>query len=180
MTRCFVIMGVAGCGKSTVGNAVAATTDIAYVDGDDLHPEANIKKMSAGTPLDDDDRAPWLAQVGAKLGTSDGRIAIGCSALKQKYRTLITKSAGEPVAFIHLAAPQKVIAERMAQRDGHFMPTSLLDSQFADLEHLGAGELGTTVDITGPFDTVVTDVCAYVGSGGSALPPRLSPIGLGC
>jgi len=160
--RCFVLMGVAGCGKSSVGEALAANGVMTYIDGDDLHPEANVAKMSAGIPLTDADREPWLKRVGQSLGQTIGPVAIGCSALKRRYRKLLVDSAGEAVGFIHLTAPKELIAGRMAARTSHFMPTSLLDSQFADLEPLESDETGWDVDISGPLDDIVAEATARI------------------
>jgi len=129
VTQRFVLMGVSGCGKTSVGQALAAEIGITFFDGDDLHPAENIAKMSRGEPLNDADRAPWLAEVGRVLAGHDGPIAIGCSALKRSYRDIIRDNAAAPVTFLHLAAPRAVLAARVADRPGHFMPPSLLDSQ---------------------------------------------------
>ena len=150
-----IVMGVAGCGKSTVGAAVAEQLNATYSDGDDLHPATNIAKMSAGTPLNDDDRAPWLDLVGTRLREADASILVGCSALKRIYRDRITQAAGGPVTFLHLHGARAVIEERMAARTGHFMPVALLDSQFATLEPLQDDELSVIVDIDQSFDAVV-------------------------
>ncbi len=150
-----VIMGVAGSGKSAVGQALMARLGLRYIDGDDLHPPANIAKMSAGEPLSDADRSPWLADVGRTLAASPESTAIGCSALKRAYRDIIRSTAAGPVFFLHLAAAKAVIAERMAARAGHFMPLSLLDSQFEALEPLHPTELGAVVDINQPLTAVV-------------------------
>lgn len=159
----FVIMGVSGSGKSSVGAALSEKTGAPYVDGDDLHPKSNIEKMSAGIPLTDEDRWPWLAAVGERLGSHKGEIFIGCSALKHSYRDLIREKAGEPVLFIHLTGAKEVIAERMKHRPGHFMPTSLLDNQFATLEPPGEGELFVDADIGQPLDEVVRDILNKIG-----------------
>ena len=151
-----VVMGVAGCGKSTVGAAVAEQLSAIYSDGDDLHPPENIAKMSAGTPLNDDDRAPWLELVGQRLGQSDRPILVGCSALKRIYRDQIRTAAGGPVTFLHLDGTREVIEARMSARTGHFMPVALLDSQFAALEPLQDDEQAVVVDIDQPLDAVVT------------------------
>lgn len=143
-------MGVSGCGKTTVGQAFAAAIDARFVDGDDLHPPANVAKMSAGLPLTDADRWPWLTRVGAVL---TGNVVVGCSALKRVYRDRIRAGAG-PVRFLHLAGSCGVIAARMAART-HFMPLGLLDSQFAALEPLGLDEDGVTVDIDQPLAAIV-------------------------
>lgn len=153
--RCFVVMGVAGCGKSTIGAALAARLGAIYLDGDDLHPPANIAKMSAGQPLTDADRAPWLDKVGEILAQSPGTCLVGCSALKRRYRDRIRAAASEPVGFLHLAGSRHAIETRMQQRKGHFMPVSLLESQFRDLEPLEGDEAGITVDIDRPMKLVV-------------------------
>ncbi|WP_216665465.1 gluconokinase [Pseudoruegeria sp. HB172150] len=153
--RAFVVMGVAGCGKSTVGAAVARRIGATYIDGDDLHPPANIAKMSAGQPLTDADRAPWLHAVGEELRDHPGRTLIGCSALRRAYRDIIRDAAREPVGFLHLSGSRALIETRMKARKGHFMPLSLLDSQFATLEPLQDDEIGLTVDIDRPFSALV-------------------------
>lgn len=153
-----VLMGVAGSGKSTVGEALAERMSARYYDGDDLHPKANIEKMSRGEALTDEDRWPWLTKVGETLGKAEGTLIIGCSALKRSYRDCIRKEAGSDVTFVHLAGTREVIAGRMGARTGHFMPTSLLDSQFATLEPPAADEHAVTVDIDQPLDAVVSDI----------------------
>jgi gluconokinase len=151
-------MGVAGCGKSSVGAALAARLGLPYRDGDDLHPAANIARMSAGQPLTDADRWPWLIAVGAALRDRPG--IVGCSALRRAYRDRITAKAGHPVTFLHLSGDRDVIAARMAARTGHFMPPSLLDSQFATLEPPGPDENAVTVDIDRPLDAIVDALVA--------------------
>jgi gluconokinase len=151
----WVVMGVSGCGKTTVGWAFARAVGARFVDGDDLHPAGNVAKMSAGVPLTDADRWPWLDRVGQEL---TGGVVIGCSALKRVYRDRIRAVVG-PVRFLHLAGSHEVIAVRMAART-HFMPLGLLDSQFAALEPLGADEDGVTVDIDQPFEAVVAALVA--------------------
>lgn len=147
MIRNFIIMGVSGCGKSSIGIGFAQAIGASFVDGDDLHPQSNVDKMAAGMPLDDDDRAPWLAEVGTLFASTDRSLVIGCSALKRRYRDIIREAAGGPVAFLHLAGSRAVIADRMSARSDHFMPLALLDSQFADLEPPEADEISVTVDI---------------------------------
>lgn len=159
-------MGVAGCGKSTVGAALARATGAVYLDGDDLHPAVNIAKMSAGQPLTDSDRAPWLRRVGETLRDTPGPVLVGCSALRRLYRDMIRSAAAEPVGFLHLAGSRAVIEARMSLREGHFMPVSLLDSQFATLEPLGTDEAGVAVDIDQPFEAVVQCLARYLGHGG--------------
>ncbi len=155
-----IIMGVAGSGKSAIGEALCKATDIDFIDGDALHPTSNIEKMSAGHPLTDKDRWPWLKIVGQRLGQSAGSLAIGCSALKRRYRDLIGEQAGGIVTFIYLDGSRDLIAKRMGQREGHFMPTELLDSQFADLEVPASDEKSIRVDISKPIDDIVSDLIA--------------------
>lgn len=128
----FVAMGVSGCGKSSIGAGFARAMALGFTDGDDLHPPANIAKMSRGAALTDDDRAPWLDLVGAEL--AQGNRVIACSALKRKYRDQIRNRAGARVLFLFLQGDRDTLLMRMAARPGHFMPPSLLDSQLATLE----------------------------------------------
>ncbi len=160
--RCYVLMGVSGCGKSSVGTALSALCNIDFVDGDDLHPRSNIEKMARGTALEDSDRAPWLADVGRTLADHAGPIVIGCSALKKKYRDMIRAHVPEPVHFLHLDAPKDVLAQRVQSRAGHFMPPALLDSQFEALERLDRDEWGGEIDIAKPYAEVVAQSENYV------------------
>ena len=153
-----VMMGVAGSGKSTVGAALAPEIDGVYIDGDDLHPQSNIDKMASGIPLNDDDRAPWLALVGQRLAHIDAPTIIGCSALKRTYRETIRKNATSDPTFIHLTGSRQVIEDRMSKREGHFMPMSLIDSQFATLEPPGPDELSISVDIDQEPGALVAEI----------------------
>jgi carbohydrate kinase (thermoresistant glucokinase family) len=138
-----VVMGVSGCGKSSVGLALAEALGARFIDGDDLHPEANKAKMSAGIPLDDSDRWPWLDLVGQALTPNT---VIACSALKRVYRERIL--AGAPnTFFVHLDGSREILEQRLSARSGHFMPATLLDSQLAILEPLGSDEAGVVIDI---------------------------------
>ena len=143
----YVVMGVAGCGKTTIGAGFAEAIGTRFIDGDDLHSSENRAKMAAGQALTDADRAPWLADIGRTLAAHDGDIVIGCSALKRSYRDIIRSTANGPVLFLHLYGRKAVIAGRMALRKGHFMPLALLESQFATLEEPGADERVVSVDI---------------------------------
>ncbi|MCT9084334.1 gluconokinase [Streptomyces fulvoviolaceus] len=144
-----VVMGVAGTGKTTIGPLLAARLGVPYAEGDDFHPQANIAKMSAGSPLTDEDRWPWLDAIGA---WADGRTGLGgvvsSSALKRSYRDRL-RVAAPGVVFVHLTGDRKLIEDRMSHRQGHFMPTALLDSQFATLQPLEQDEAGVAVDVTG-------------------------------
>ena len=156
MTRRLVIMGVSGCGKSSVGAGLATRLGLNYRDGDDLHPPENVAKMRAGMPLTDADRWPWLDRVG-QVFLANAPVIVGCSALKRAYRDRIRTAAGGPVTFVNLAGSQEVIAARMALRQGHYMPLSLLDSQFAALEPPAAEE-AITVSIDQPLEALVADI----------------------
>lgn len=138
-----VVMGPSGCGKSTVGSALAEALGARFVDGDDLHPPENVAKMSAGIPLDDGDRVPWLRTVGATLHDGD-RIVVACSALRRAYRDAIRAEAPDAF-FAELVVDRSLLAERLSARSDHFMPASLLDSQLQTLEPLAADELGIRV-----------------------------------
>ncbi|MEU3094390.1 gluconokinase [Streptomyces sp. NPDC006967] len=144
-----VIMGVAGTGKTTIGPLLAARFDVPYAEGDDFHPQANIDKMSAGTPLGDDDRWPWLDAIGAWAHERAGHGGVvSCSALKRSYRDRL-RAAAPGVVFVHLSGDRALVEDRMAHRQGHFMPTALLDSQFATLQPLEPDEAGVSVDVAG-------------------------------
>jgi gluconokinase len=162
MTLRVVIMGVAGCGKSSVGEALAQRLHISYRDGDDLHTPQAVEKMRTGIPLTDDDRWPWLDRVAGVL-SDEAPIIVGCSALKRAYRDRIRAGASGPVRFVHLAGTRELIASRMAARTGHYMPTSLLDSQFAALEPPGPDE-AVTVDIDQSLPAIVDAIQSQLGA----------------
>jgi gluconokinase len=155
-----VVMGVAGTGKTTIGPLLAARLGVPYAEGDEFHPQANIDKMSAGHPLDDDDRWPWLDAIGA---WAHGRAGLGgvvsCSALKRSYRDRLRAEA-PGIEFVHLTGDRKLIGDRMAHRHGHFMPTALLDSQFATLQPLQADEPGVAVDVSGTPEEIAARALA--------------------
>ena len=161
MTLRLVIMGVSGCGKSSVGVGLATELGLIYRDGDDLHPLENVAKMRAGVALNDADRWPWLDRVGWILKTQ-APVVVGCSALKRAYRDRIRAAAGGSVCFVHLAGSKDVIAGRMAQRQGHYMPLSLLDSQFAALEPPEAEEKAISVSIDQPLNAIVAAIMRHL------------------
>ena len=145
----WVVMGVCGCGKSSIGCLLAARLGIPYAEGDDYHTPANVAKMAAGTALTDADRQQWLATLQAKIGAAaaaGASLVLSCSSLKRRYRDLL-RAFDPAVVFIHLDGPRALIAARMQARPNHYMPPSLLDSQFAALEPLGPDELGMRLDI---------------------------------
>ncbi|WP_281450470.1 gluconokinase [Paenarthrobacter nitroguajacolicus] len=155
-------MGVSGCGKSTVGSMLGERLAARFKDGDDLHPEANKAKMSAGIPLDDEDRKPWLEEIGRALRRSQDAgapLIIACSALKRSYRDLLRHHAPD-VVFIHLSGDRQTLLSRMNARENHFMPSSLLDSQLSTLEPLGVDEKHMLVDIRLAPDPLVEGICS--------------------
>ena len=143
----YIVMGVSGCGKSSIGAGFAKAIGAQFLDGDDLHPAENVAKMAAGQALNDEDRAPWLADVGRAFHGAKGDMVIGCSALKRAYRDIIRQAAAGPVTFLHLHGEKAVIAARMQAREDHFMPPALLDSQFATLEWPDKDETAISVNI---------------------------------
>lgn len=156
-----VVMGVSGSGKSTVGAALAQRLRVPFGDADDFHPAANIAKMTAGQPLDDDDRYPWLDAIGKWLAARcDSGGVMSCSALKRKYRDQLRRHCAG-VEFLHLDGTAEVIGKRQASRPGHFMPASLLASQFDTLEPLEPDERGISIDVDQDIDSIVE---TYVAS----------------
>jgi carbohydrate kinase (thermoresistant glucokinase family) len=150
-----VVMGVSGSGKSTIGALVAADLAVPFVDGDSLHPLTNVEKMAAGRPLDDADRWPWLRTVGRALAAAgDGGLVLACSALKRSYRDAIRAEDPDAI-FLHLQGERSVLRRRIESRRDHFMPASLLDSQFAALEEPAADEPAVVVDVDADVSAVV-------------------------
>jgi len=158
-------MGVSGSGKSTVAAALAQRLRVPFADADDLHPPANIAKMTAGTALDDDDRRPWLDVVGRWLAEHPEGGVMACSALRRRYRDQLREHAGG-VCFVYLEGSRAVIERRQASRLGHFMPSSLLASQFASLEQLAPDEHGVAIDVDQGVDAIVQDCVDAVGAEG--------------
>jgi gluconokinase len=155
-----VIMGVSGCGKSSVGDGLAARLGVRYRDGDHLHPAENVARMRSGIALTDDDRWPWLDRV-AQVLAAEAPVIVSCSALRRAYRDRIRAGAGGAVRFVHLVGSRAVIATRMAARQGHYMPLSLLDSQFAALEPPGPDE-ALSVDIDHPLPALIDAILAHL------------------
>lgn len=166
--RHVVVMGVSGTGKSTVGEAIAEALPGLLVEGDSFHPPANIEKMSAGQPLDDDDRRPWLkalAQEITRLDEQGSTGVVACSALRRRYRDWLR--VGNPrLFFVHLHTDYDVLLERMGHRKGHFMPPSMLESQFDTLEMLEEDERGVVVDVKEPPATVIEQSLAALAAAG--------------
>ena len=153
MTR-IVVMGVSGCGKSTIGSLLADRLGVPFLDADDLHPPSNVAKMAAGIPLTDEDRWPWLRLVGAELQQAPNGVVVACSALRYAYRALLRSHAPD-LLFVHLKGSREELASRLSDRVDHFMPLTLLDSQLATLEPLRADERGITLDCALPAGDVL-------------------------
>ncbi|WP_432509410.1 gluconokinase [Kineococcus auxinigenes] len=159
-----IVMGVSGSGKTTVALGVSQARGWEYAEGDDFHPRANVEKMRDGTPLDDDDRWPWLRSIATWIGEREAAgesVVITCSALKRAYRELLGE--GHPsVRFCQLVVPEDVLTERLANRRGHYMPSSLLRSQLDTLQDLQPDEPGFQVCVEGGPDAVVAEVLRHL------------------
>lgn len=155
-----VIMGVTGCGKTTVGIALAQKIGVTFIDSDGLHSESNKMKMASGMPLNDSDRAPWLRAVSETLLNHEN-VVVACSALKKSYRDAILAEALTS-KFIHLSGSKELIFGRLSERSDHFMPIELLDSQFQILENLSKSETGITIDISKPVDDIVMEITSWI------------------
>lgn len=158
-------MGVSGCGKSTVGELLGGQIKAEFLDGDSLHPKANIDKMASEKPLDDADREPWLGEIGRLLAAAGERepLIIACSALKRKYRNQIREQAPATV-FIHLHGSLELLTVRMGERAGHFMPVGLLKSQFETLEDLEPDERGLVLDISASPQQLTSQAASWLGN----------------
>jgi gluconokinase len=160
-----VVMGVSGSGKTTLGTGIARRMHWTFQEGDDLHPPANVEKMSRGEPLTDEDRWPWLAAIGAWMDeqrASGSSAVLTCSALRRTYRDYLRDGRPE-VVFCHVVADPDVIRDRVEHRRGHYMPASLLPSQLATLEPLGPDEPGVTVSAEGEPDEVLGGALQALG-----------------
>lgn len=155
-----VVMGTTSTGKSSVGERLADALDASFVEGDDLHPEANVEKMASGVPLTDEDRWPWLDLVAARIAQAvedRSPLVVTCSALKRGYRDVLRgdEATAREVFFCHLWGETDLLRQRISGRRGHFMPSSLLESQVATLEPLQDDEQGARIDVAPPLDEVV-------------------------
>jgi gluconokinase len=153
-------MGVSGSGKTTIASRLAKRLHWTFEDGDRFHPRSNVEKMSAGHPLTDEDRWPWLNAIADEIERvckARGRVVVACSALKRTYREVLLRGRGD-VRVVFLNGTQKLIADRLAARKGHFMPPGLLDSQFKTLERPGLDENVIDVSIDAPVDAIVDDI----------------------
>jgi gluconokinase len=159
-----VVMGVSGSGKSTIGESLAKRLHWSYEDGDKFHPASNVAKMSAGEPLTDEDRWPWLQAIADeidRLSASGARAVVACSALKRAYREILVHGRDD-IRIVFLDGTQDLIAERLAARKGHFMPPGLLASQFRTLERPGADERPITVSIDAPVARIVDEIVSQL------------------
>ena len=162
--RAIVVMGVAGSGKTSVGERLAAHYGCPFRDADEFHPAANIAKMSVGIALNDDDRWPWLDAIAAAIrDAAPNGIVVACSALKRVYRERISERAARPVTFVFLDGSLATLRQRIGGRRGHFMPPSLLDSQLATLERPSPDEDAVRVSIDAPLKRVVAAAIAALG-----------------
>lgn len=159
-----VVMGVSGCGKSTVGRLLAAALQVHYVEGDELHPPENVARMAAGIALTDADRHGWLREVAGQLAnaTSEARgVVVGCSALKRGYRDLL-RAAAPDLCFVHLHGARELLERRLAERKGHYMPASLLQSQLDALQPPAADEPALGLDIACPPEQLAERAHAWL------------------
>lgn len=159
-----VVMGVSGCGKTSVGRHLAHRLGWPYLEGDEFHPPANIAKMAAGIPLQDEDRWGWLASIAARISEArcgGDRVVVSCSALKRRYRDRLREAAPR-ILFVHLQGDRETIMGRMVLRTGHYMPATLLDSQLADLEPPEADELALVFGIDPSPDAIAARVASFV------------------
>jgi len=158
-------MGVSGSGKTTVGEQFARALGVAFLEGDALHPAANVQRMAAGIPLTDDDRRPWLLAIAQRLrdaARAGSGLVVACSALKRQYRDLLRSSVAAKLQFVHLTGARPLIAERMTHRTGHYMPPSLLDSQLATLEPPAPDEGAWIYDVRQTPEAIVADLLKRV------------------
>jgi carbohydrate kinase (thermoresistant glucokinase family) len=152
-------MGVSGCGKSTVGRALAERLELPFIEGDELHPPRNVALMAAATPLTDDDRREWLETIAARLAAAESTGAVvACSALKRSYRELLRASAPD-LRLVHLTGTESVLAQRMRDRTGHYMPPSLLRSQLDTLQPPAADEHAIVLNIESPPEQMLAAIC---------------------
>ena len=171
MTRHYIIMGICGCGKTTVAEAMQQQLHCPFAEGDDFHTQANRDKMGAGIPLNDDDRRPWLERLRDWMSEQAQHgvrhTIVTCSALKHSYRDILRQAQGE-VHFVHLSPPIEANRERMESRQGHYMKASMIQSQLDTLQPLAADEQGVVITSAGAPDEVMVEVMRYVNAQGRA------------
>ncbi len=150
-----IVMGVSGSGKSTVGEKLASALNLPFLEGDSLHPKANVDKMASGIPLQDEDRWPWLDKIGERLATAENGIIASCSSLKKSYRDRLRNASRGPLLFVFLDGSFDVLYEHMGHRTGHFMPVAMLESQLATLESPVGEPLVFRADVADPIEKIV-------------------------
>ncbi len=150
-----IVMGVSGSGKSTVGEKLASALNLPFLEGDSLHPKANVDKMASGIPLQDEDRWPWLDKIGERLATAENGIIVSCSSLKKSYRDRLRNASRGPLLFVFLDGNFDVLYEHMGHRTGHFMPVAMLESQLATLESPVGEPLVFRADVADPIEKIV-------------------------
>lgn len=158
-----VVMGVSGCGKTSVGKLLASHLGYRFIEGDSRHPVRNIEKMTAGVALEDEDRWPWLQTLGDELAVVEETV-ISCSALKRSYRDLLRTIAGRPISFVFLHGSRSTLAARMSGRKGHYMPPGLLDSQLATLELPVEERDVVAIEVDRPLERIVSIAMAGLAS----------------
>lgn len=159
-----IVMGVSGSGKSTVGEKLADALELPFLEGDSLHPKSNVDKMASGIPLQDEDRWPWLDEVGGRLSGAENGIVVSCSSLKKSYRDRMRALAGGPLMFVYLDGSFEVLHQHMAQRIGHFMPVKMLESQLATLESPIGEALVFHADVADPIEIIIAESLNWVRS----------------
>lgn len=166
MGQAIIIMGVCGTGKTTVGEALAERLGCPFLEGDSFHPPENVEKMRAGTPLDDDDRWPWLRELGKAIADKDeedGYVIASCSALKRAYRDCLRDQIGSgDVLFVLLHGKRSLLMQRLQERSHRYMPSSLLDSQLNTLELPEADEAALSLDVKAPASNLVDTICRSI------------------
>lgn len=150
-----IVMGVSGSGKSTVAEKLASALNLPFLEGDSLHPKANVDKMASGIPLQDEDRWPWLDKIGERLATAENGIIVSCSSLKKSYRDRLRNASRGPLLFVFLDGNFDVLYEHMGHRTGHFMPVAMLESQLATLESPVGEPLVFRADVADPIEKIV-------------------------
>lgn len=166
MSQRLCVMGVSGAGKTLVGTLLAGALGVAFLEGDDLHPADNVRRMAQGIPLTDDDRRGWLASIAARIAEArrtDTGLVVACSALKRAYRDVLRR-ADPDIRFVHLTGDPALIARRLSQRVGHYMPATLLDSQLATLEPPTPVEHAWTFDLADTPESIVDEIVARLGA----------------
>lgn len=165
LRRNLIVMGVSGCGKTTVGETLAGHFGAPFLEGDKLHPPENVAKMSAGTPLTDADRWPWLETIATRIAAADdgeSGMVVACSSLKRAYRKVLAGKSRRRTTFVFLDGSRALLADRMAKRKNHFMPASLLDSQLATLERPAADEDVISIELDGDIDAQLEAAIARI------------------